>query len=184
MARVRGTRFRAPIGDIRQFVGLRIGDHRKLLYAVYRARRSGLSEGGARRYYRDNGRRGRARCRTLELSIPCARGKMENRIKEQQLALFADRTSTQALRSNQLRLYLSSLPMCSSRPCERWDLGGRVGAGAMRHHSPETLEDRRPDRVTVRTVWIAFSGAGPSAANSLALLVTPVGLFSPLVPAT
>jgi len=35
----------------------------------------------------------------------CARGDMENRIKEQQLMLFADRTSTQTMRSNQIRLY-------------------------------------------------------------------------------
>jgi hypothetical protein len=39
----------------------------------------------------------------------CARGEMENRIKEQQLYLFADRTSTAHLRSNQLRLYFSSI---------------------------------------------------------------------------
>jgi len=38
----------------------------------------------------------------------CARGDMENRIKEQ-LMLFADRTSTAYLRSNQLRLYFSSV---------------------------------------------------------------------------
>jgi hypothetical protein len=38
----------------------------------------------------------------------CARGDMENRIKEQQLALFADRTSTASLWSNQLRLYWSA----------------------------------------------------------------------------
>lgn len=38
----------------------------------------------------------------------CARGDMENRIKEQQLDLFADRTSTHYLGSNQLRLWLST----------------------------------------------------------------------------
>ena len=38
----------------------------------------------------------------------CARGEMENRIKEQQLGLFADRTSSATLRANQLRLYFSS----------------------------------------------------------------------------
>src|SRR5260370_22092176 len=38
----------------------------------------------------------------------CARGDMENRIKEQ-LMLFSDRTSTHYLRSNQLRLYFSSI---------------------------------------------------------------------------
>jgi len=37
------------------------------------------------------------------------RGEMENRIKEQQLDLFADRTSTQSFESNQLRLWLSSM---------------------------------------------------------------------------
>lgn len=39
----------------------------------------------------------------------CPRGEMENRIKEQQLDLFADRTSTQIFESNQLRLWLSSM---------------------------------------------------------------------------
>lgn len=40
--------------------------------------------------------------------IYCHRGEMENRIKEQQLDLFADRTSTREMRANQLRLWLSS----------------------------------------------------------------------------
>jgi hypothetical protein len=39
----------------------------------------------------------------------CARGDMENRIKEQQLGLFADRTSTHTLRANQLRVWLSAI---------------------------------------------------------------------------
>ena len=38
----------------------------------------------------------------------CARGEMENRIKEQQLGLFADRTSCHGWWANQLRLLLSS----------------------------------------------------------------------------
>ena len=38
----------------------------------------------------------------------CARGEMENRIKEQ-LSLFSDRLSTETMRANQLRLYFSSL---------------------------------------------------------------------------
>ncbi len=46
---------------------------------------------------------------TLYEKTYCARGEMENRIKEQQLCLFADRTSTHWLRSNQIRLWLSSL---------------------------------------------------------------------------
>jgi hypothetical protein len=38
-----------------------------------------------------------------------ARGEMENRIKEQQLYLFADRTSSATVRANQLRLWFSSV---------------------------------------------------------------------------
>jgi hypothetical protein len=38
----------------------------------------------------------------------CARGEMENRIKECQLDLYADRTSTATMRANQLRLWLAS----------------------------------------------------------------------------
>ena len=41
--------------------------------------------------------------------IYCARGEMENRIKECQLDLFADRTSTATMRGNQLRLWFASL---------------------------------------------------------------------------
>lgn len=47
--------------------------------------------------------------RKLYEELYCARGDMENRIKEQQLDLFADRTSTALMRSNQLRLYFSSM---------------------------------------------------------------------------
>jgi hypothetical protein len=39
----------------------------------------------------------------------CLRREMENRIKEQQLYLFADRTSAATMRANQLRLWFSSL---------------------------------------------------------------------------
>ncbi len=39
----------------------------------------------------------------------CPHGEMENRIKEQQLHLFADRTSSVTMRANQLRLWFSSL---------------------------------------------------------------------------
>jgi len=45
----------------------------------------------------------------LYRDIYCARGDMENRIKEQQLGLFADRTSAHKWWSNQLRLLLSTL---------------------------------------------------------------------------
>ena len=41
--------------------------------------------------------------------IYCARGEMENRIKECQLDLYADRTSAKTMRANQLRLWFASL---------------------------------------------------------------------------
>ena len=47
--------------------------------------------------------------RELYEDLYCARGEMENRIKEQQLDLFADRTSTATLRANQLRLHWAVL---------------------------------------------------------------------------
>ena len=46
--------------------------------------------------------------RELYEQLYCARGEMENRIKEAQLNLFADRLSTETFRANQLRLWLSS----------------------------------------------------------------------------
>src|SRR5664279_2347205 len=49
------------------------------------------------------------RARALYEKLYCARGEMENRIKECQLDLFADRTSTGTMRANQLRLWLSSM---------------------------------------------------------------------------
>jgi Transposase DDE domain group 1 len=47
--------------------------------------------------------------RRLYEDVYCARGEMENRIKECQLDLFADRTSTQTMRANQLRLWFASM---------------------------------------------------------------------------
>lgn len=53
-------------------------------------------------------RPGRLGPRSLYQDFYCARGNMENRIKEQQLELFADRTSTGLMKSNQLRLWFSA----------------------------------------------------------------------------
>jgi hypothetical protein len=53
----------------------------------------------------------------------CARGDMENRIKEQQLMLFADRTSTHQMRSNQLRLWFSSVAYLLLSALRRLGLG-------------------------------------------------------------
>ena len=56
--------------------------------------------------------------RPLYETVYCARGEMENRIKECQLDLFADRTSTATMQANQLRLWFASLAyvlMCALR---------------------------------------------------------------------
>jgi hypothetical protein len=47
--------------------------------------------------------------RTLYEDVYCARGEVENRIKEQQLDLFADRTSAATMKANQLRLWFASM---------------------------------------------------------------------------
>ena len=60
--------------------------------------------------------------RWLYEEVYCARGEMENRIKECQLDLFADRTSTSTMRANQLRLWFASLAYIlleSLSPCRR-----------------------------------------------------------------
>ena len=53
--------------------------------------------------------RDEAAARHLYEKIYCARGEMENRIKECQADLFADRTSTATMRANQLRLWFASM---------------------------------------------------------------------------
>src|SRR5262249_39295398 len=47
--------------------------------------------------------------RYLYEAVYCARGEMENRIKECQMDLFADRTSTHTMKANQLRLWFASM---------------------------------------------------------------------------
>jgi len=67
-------------------------------------------------------RQGEAR-RLYEV-IYCARGEMENRIKEQQLALFADRTSSTKMQANQLRLWFSTLAYLLIHQLRRLGLKG------------------------------------------------------------
>ena len=67
---------------------------------------------------------------SLYEDLYCARGDMENRIKEQQLALFADRTSTHEMRSNQLRLYFSSFAYVLMQTLRRLGLEGTALAKA------------------------------------------------------
>jgi hypothetical protein len=87
----------------------------------------------------------------------CARGNMENRIKEQ-LSLFSDRMSTAKLRSNQLRLYLSSAAYVLMQALRRLALKGTSLAQAQ----VETIRRRllkigAQVRVTVRKVWVSMA---------------------------
>ena len=91
----------------------------------------------------------------------CARGDMENRIKEQ-FVLFADRVSAATMRANQLRLYLSV--MAYSLVCGLRRLGLRTTHLA--HAQVGTIRLRllkigAQIRVTVRKVWVQMSSSFP-----------------------
>jgi hypothetical protein len=104
----------------------------------------------------------------------CARGDCpENRIKEQQLDLFADRTSTGKMWSNQLRLYFSSIAYVLMQTLRRTALAGteleKAQCGTIRL---KLLKVGAQVRVSVRKVWISLSGAYPYAALFTAVLST------------
>jgi hypothetical protein len=89
----------------------------------------------------------------------CARGEMENRIKEQ-LSLFSDRMSTESLRANQLRLYFSSLAYVLVEALRRVGLAGTEGAELQ----VETIRLRllkiaAQVRITARRIWIRYTKA-------------------------
>jgi len=93
----------------------------------------------------------------------CARGDMENRIKEQ-LMLFSDRTSTAYLRSNQLRLYLSSLAYVLLQMLRRLGLQGTEFAKAQcTTIRLKLLKIGALLRITVRKVWVSLAGGYPYA---------------------
>ena len=95
----------------------------------------------------------------------CIRGEMENRIKEQQLGLFADRTSTATLRANQLRLYLSSFAYLLMHGLRRLGLAGtrwaRAQCGTIR---TRILKLAAVVRISARRVWLAFASGYPDQA--------------------
>ena len=100
--------------------------------------------------------------RTLYEEFYCARGDMENRIKEQQLDLFADRTSSHTLRANQIRLYFSSFAYVLLCDLRRLGLQGselaRAQCGTIRL---KLLKIGAQVRVSVRRVRIAFCEGFP-----------------------
>src|SRR5881227_2641879 len=100
----------------------------------------------------------------LYQQLYCGRGEMENRIKEQ-FSLFSDRTSTAYLRSNQLRLYLSSIAYLLLEAFRRLGLNGTAMARAQcQTIRLKLLKIGALVRVTVRKVWVSFSSAYPDQA--------------------
>ena len=102
--------------------------------------------------------------RFLYERLYCARGDMENRIKEQQQDLFADRTSTATLRANQNRLYFSSFAYVLLCALRRLGLAGtemaRAQCGTIRL---KLLKIGARLRFSVRRIWLSFSETYPYA---------------------
>lgn len=102
--------------------------------------------------------------RSLYEDLYCARGDMENRIKEQQLYLFADRTSTRYMDSNQIRLWLSSVAYVLLQTLRHIGLKGTKLAQAQCHTIRlKLLKIGALIRITVRKIWLSFSEAYPYA---------------------
>ena len=91
----------------------------------------------------------------------CVRGEMENRIKECQLDLFADRTSAATMRANQLRLWFASLAYVLVDSLRRIALPGtqlaRATAGLIRL---KLLKIGARVTVSVRRIKVAMASAG------------------------
>ena len=91
----------------------------------------------------------------------CARGDMENRIKEQ-LSLFADRVSAETMQANQLRIYFSAIAYLLVDGLRRLALAGtdmaRAQVGTIRLR---LLKIGALLRITVRRIWISMAASYP-----------------------
>jgi DDE family transposase len=95
----------------------------------------------------------------------CGRGEAENRIKEQQLHLFADRTSAATMRANQIRLFFSSIAYVLMNALRRLGLAGTDLAEAQcQTIRLKLLKIGALVRVTVRKVWVSLASSCPYAA--------------------
>ena len=87
----------------------------------------------------------------------CARGEMENRIKEQ-FSLFADRVSTETMRANQLRLYLAAMAYILMSGLRRLGLKATELAQAqVSTIRTKLLRIGAQIRITVRKVWVSMA---------------------------
>lgn len=97
-------------------------------------------------------------------TLYCARGEVENRIKEQQLDMFANRVSTSELFSNQLRLYFSTIAYTLLHSLRSMALKhtrlARAQCGTIRTRLVKIAANVR---VTVRRVWVSMPTGCPYA---------------------
>jgi uncharacterized protein (DUF927 family) len=99
--------------------------------------------------------------RTLYEDLYCARGDMENRIKEQ-FSLFADRVSAETMRANQMRLYLSAMAYILMSGLRRLGLQATELAQAqVATIRTKLLKIGAQIRVTVRKVWVSMASSYP-----------------------
>ncbi|MBV9081649.1 MAG: IS1380 family transposase [Acidobacteriaceae bacterium] len=99
--------------------------------------------------------------RKLYEELYCARGDMENRIKEQ-YSLFAGRVSAASLRANQLRLYLSAAAYALMSAFRRLALCGTAWARAQCDTiRSQLLRIGAQVRITARKVWISIASGYP-----------------------
>jgi Transposase DDE domain group 1 len=99
--------------------------------------------------------------KALYEELYCARGDMENRIKEQ-FSLFADRVSTETMRANQLRLYLSTVAYLLVSGLRRLGLKATMLADAqVATIRTKLLKIGAQIRVTVRKVWVSMASGYP-----------------------
>ena len=99
---------------------------------------------------------------TLYEQLYCPRGEMENRIKEQQLDLFADRTSAETMRANQLRLWFSSVAYLLLQELRQWALKGtdwaKAQCGTIR---TQLLKIGAQVRISVRRILVSLASGFP-----------------------
>jgi hypothetical protein len=109
-------------------------------------------------------RRNACKAEHLYEKVYCARGEMENRIKECQLDLYADRTSAATMRANQLRLWFHSMAyvlLCALRRIGLADTAfAQATCGTIRL---KLLKLGASVRISVRRIKIAMASACPVA---------------------
>jgi hypothetical protein len=104
---------------------------------------------------------GQLAAQALYEQLYCARGDMENRIKEQ-YSLFADRVSAETMRANQLRLYLSVMAYVLVSGLRRLGLQAtELAAAQVSTIRTKLLKIGARVRVTVRKVWVSMASSYP-----------------------